>query len=180
MKRLKQIGFCLALAAPAFAALPPISAVVISEGTGVCEEYPLTAELPVYRDPELFLSTMKEDYGDREANWKKRLKESPILTTVRGRVSFQRIGPDQPYKEFSYVSKLYGLHDPRPKGPVLGPPLMFPVLFCGASDAYADTPGFILVDDLKRATRPSREAKGGLPPSTYPNPIPEWKKQPGG
>jgi len=167
------------------------AAVVVSEELGRCEESSLNSDLPVYKDPTLFLSTLKVDLGRREANLNSMLSESPLLTTVRGRVSFMRLGPDQPFKNFSSIAKLYELTDPhlklrteqaqgtKGKDGQKNSPLIMPILFCNPHDAYADTMGFILVDDLKEALRARNVKKGSLPPSGYPNPVPEWKKPAG-
>ncbi len=169
----------------AMSASPAFATNVVSEETGTCDEIPLSSDLPVYKDPTLFLSSLKRDHGPRESKLDAMLSESPLLTTVRGRVSFMRLGPDQPFKNFSSIAKLYELTDPHlkvrteeAKGKANkkdNSPLIMPIMFCNPSDAYADTMGFVLVDDLKEAMRARNVKQGGLPPSTYPNPIPNWK-----
>ncbi len=176
-------------------ATPTRAVEVVTEGGGTCEEYRLNRELPVYKDPTIFLSRLKEEYGDK-LGWSGIFSESPLLTTVKGRVNLMRLGPDQPYKSFGFLSKLYGLSDPRlkvspeavknRKGKQLSligetAPLIVPVMFCGPSEAYTDTLGFVLKKDLEDAQKARAEAKGSsLPPSTYPNPIPHWKSTKGG
>lgn len=166
---------------------------VVTERGATCEEYRLNRDLPVYKDPTLFLSALKEAGGDREAAWNTLMSESPLITTVKGKVSFMRLGPDQSFKNFGVISRLYELYDPRLKVKVQTEksatgakaqtkettPLIVPVMFCGSGDAYSDTLGFVLLKDLQEAQKARAEAKAGLPPSTFPNPIPEWKNKGG-
>jgi hypothetical protein len=177
----------------AFLTAPAFALEVINEGNGNCEEFLLHQGLPVYKDPTLFLSTLKDEYGDR-LNKTAISSESPLLTTVKGRVQLMRLGPAQPFKNFGFITRLYELADPRlkvrrdqasepvlAKGKKVAPkandrsPLIVPVLFCGSGDPYSDTLGFVLLSDLQEAQKTRTEAKGTLPPSSFPNPIPEWK-----
>jgi hypothetical protein len=162
------------------AALSAQAIEVVNEGNGKCEEFSLNYDLPVYKDPTIFLSALKDRARERDMGLDSMATESPLLTTVTGKVSFMRLGPEQPFKNFGDIARLYELSDPRIRlrtkpGSTERAPLIVPVMFCGATaGAYSDTLGFILLNDLREAQK-LRSAKGSLPPSGYPNPIPEYK-----
>lgn len=160
----KWVGILLALAPFVASAVD-----VVTEGSVACEEYRLNRDLRVYKDPTLFLEALR----DRPIGADPFLSESPLLTTVKGKVRFMKLGPEQPFRGFGNLARLYGLSEHRLKKQHA---LVVPVMFCGGGDAYTDTLGFVLVEDLKDALKARAEAKASLPPSTYPNPIPEWKK----
>ncbi len=169
-----------------FYSLESSGAQVVSELEHVaCEEFRLSRELIIYKDPSLFIGNLGQMYNNPSQGWASLMNESPILTTVQGTIHLMKLGLPIEFKSFGVISKLYELVDPRFKLKIISPqnkiakpleslrPLVVPVKVCGQS--YADSLGFIIVSDLDWAQEEDLQP-GTLPPSIYPNPIPNLKK----
>ncbi len=140
-------------------------------------------ELSIYKDPSLFLGRFSELYLHERPSWDLLMEESPLLTSVTGKVCLMQLGPATEFKNFGKVSLLYEMAEPRlrrvrrdeqqkerPKNP-----LIIPVKLCGDT-AYNDTLGFVLESDLKQAQK-GRFGLGTMPPSTLANEIPPLVSQ---
>lgn len=150
---------------------------VVSEEHSSCETLDLKQELKVYKDPTLFLHRIRQAATTVDG-WNALVDESPLLTSVKGRVSMMRLGPPRTFKSFTQIARFYDSLDHqidiRPDGNDLRSDLsaeVIPVRFCGEHEPYESTLGFVVASDLKRSQQ-SPEKQPGLPPSTYPNPIP--------
>lgn len=160
---------------------------VISEQSHVsCEEFSLKRELKVYKDPSLFLPNLSQLYTNPKLGWEELLKESPLLTTVKGSFHMMRLGPVREFSNFGGIERLYELSDPsfRPRLKEgknhewkVKKPLMIPIKVCGMNDAYSDSLGFVLQSDLAQAQIAEDSENAAMPPSTVGNPIPKLKKQ---
>lgn len=174
------------LIALVFGALSARAVEIITENPNVtCEEYHLSRELKIYKDPTLFRSDLSPRDADDPS-----LADSLVLTTVSGTIQLMRLGPPREFAGFGPIVKLHELaklklHGGRKKSeprltksspvPDEISPLIIPIKVCGApNDPYLDTLGFVLVSDLRDAQLEEYEP-GTLPPSTYPNPIPSLK-----
>lgn len=154
------------------------AATIVSENPHVsCQEMKFYKELKVYKDPSLFLGNLSEIYSDPSVGWERLMKENPLLTSIKGTVQVMKLGPEREFKNFGAIARIYELADPkfRTDHKTLNPKIV-PVKFCGG-DAYSDTMGFVLVNDLKNAQIEEVEP-GVLPPSTVGNPIPKLRKAP--
>jgi len=180
-----KLGF-LAYLVCIFYSLESSGAQVVSELEHVaCEEFRLSRELIIYKDPSLFIGNLGQMYNNPSQGWASLMNESPILTTVQGTIHLMKLGLPTEFKNFGVISKLYELVDPRFKLKIISPqnkiakplerfrPLVVPVKVCGQS--YADSLGFIIVSALDWAQEEDLQP-GTLPPSIYPNPIPNLKK----
>lgn len=157
------------------------SAEIVTENQKlVCQEFRLNQEVRVYKDPSLFLPQLSQIYADPATGWDELMKESPIVTTVKGAVQLMKLGPAREFKNFGEIAKLYELVDPRfrevKKSPSDKSPMILPVKIC-SSDAYNDTMGFVLSADLEKSQSYAGE-HAGLPPSAHPNPVPKLRKAP--
>lgn len=151
-----------------------------------CEELQLAKELRIYKDPTIFLANLGLIYSNPSQGWAALMEESPLLTTVKGRVQLMRLGPPREFRSFGGISRLYETVDRRLRAvdsPARskkgrepdGPTMIIPVKVCGgAYDAYKDSLGFVLVADLKQAQQDDSE-DGQMPPSTLGNPIPKLR-----
>ncbi len=163
-----------------------------------CEEFRISRELRIYKDPSLFMGSLSLIYQDPVVGWEKLMGENPLLTTLRGTAQLLRLGPPTEFKNFGFIAKLYESVEPKlrlqeiiPRAIEMkhGPSVkikperakkysaaqIVPVMLCGDSDAYRNTMGFVLQSDL---TASQLDANGGniLPPSVHS--IPEWKSRP--
>jgi hypothetical protein len=150
-----------------------------------CEEFQLARELIIYKDPSLFIGSLGQMYNDPHQGWSELMSETPVLTSLQGTVYLMKLGEPTEFKNFGVISKLYELVEPRLKSHSEDKkskasqalkserPWVIPVKVCGAS--YGDSLGFVLVSDLKWAQHEERES-GALPPSIYPNPVPNLKR----
>lgn len=154
------------------------SAQIVSEIPHVaCEEVKLYKELKVYKDPSLFLPELSHIYADPEHGWEDLLRENPLLTAVKGTIRIMRLGPEREFKNFGAIAKLYELSEPKLRKKLRGKnksQLIIPVKICGG-DAYVDSMGFVLAEELKSAQVEVYEP-GVLPPSTLGNPIPNLRR----
>jgi hypothetical protein len=145
-----------------------------------CEEFKLFRDLNVYKDPSLFIGNLGEMYNDPRQGWDGLMKETPILTTLQGTVYLMKLGGASEFRNFGMISKLYELADSRfvakksiQKSGIPVRPLVIPVKLCGFG--YGDSLGYVLFTDFEKALIPDRE-EGSLPPSVYPNPVPNLRK----
>jgi len=162
---------------PAHPALPG----EVSEGD--CEEIPLAGELPIYKDPFLFLPNLSLAMKDPDWQWENLSEEPPLLTTLTGRVRLIRLASPTPFKNFGVISRLYEIAEPRLKPKNIRrnweekgqknkvAPLIVPIQICGEG-AYGGTFGFVLLADLE--AKPRKRSGFGLPPSTLKNPVPDY------
>jgi len=159
---------------------------VISEFShSSCEEFRLVRELTIYKDPSLFIGNLGQMYNDPHQGWTELMNETPVLTTLQGTVHLMKLGEPVEFKNFGIISKLYELVEPRLKpnkeskksksAHAFGKEItwIIPIKICGS--AYGDSLGFVLISDLKWAQHEEREP-GTLPPSIYPNPVPDLNK----
>lgn len=149
-----------------------------------CEEFQLTKQLTVYKDPSLFVGSLGEILNDPHQGWKRLMAESPILTNLEGTVHLMKLGNASEFKNFGVISKLYELADSRfvahkqyfqfngKRASQRKRPLVIPIKICDS--AYSDSLGFVLLSDFQEAQR-VEIVPGTMPPSTYPNPIPQYK-----
>ena len=150
--------------------------VVTDSPNVVCRELKLHREVRVYKDPTLFLSNLNLIYTDPAAGWDALMEESPVLTTLKGEVQLMQLGPPRDFRGFDAIAKLYELAEPRLEvRDAKGPSRIIPVKICGHNQPYTDALGFVLEADVKLAQKEELEGRG-LPPSTYPNPIPKLQK----
>lgn len=159
---------------------------IVTESPNVaCEELQLAKELRIYKDPTLFLANLGMIYADPTQGWESLMEESPLLTTVKGRVQVMRLGKAREFRNFGGISRLYESVDPRLKAPkkrmgtkgpeLLNPTMIIPIKVCGgAYDAYKDSLGFVVATDLRDAQQEEYE-DGQMPPSTVGNPIPKLR-----
>ncbi len=160
---------------------------VLTEYTHVsCEEFALKRELPIYKDPSLFLPFVDLLEKDPKAGWEALSKESPLLTTVKGSQHFMRLGPARDFSNFGDIAKIYEVNDRRfiprwvhfkNEPAKLKNSRIVPVKICGMGAAYTDTLGFILESDLETALKAEAAENAAMPPSTVGNPIPKLKRQ---
>lgn len=164
---------------------PVLGAHVLSEfENSKCEEFQLSKPVVVFKDPSLFVGSLGEIWNDPHQGWKSLMSESPIVTTLEGSVRLMRLGNASEFKNFGVISKLYELADsrfgagseyyqrPNTKLGKSKRPLIIPVKICDS--AYSDSLGFVLLSDFQKA-QSVEVAPGAMPPSVYPNPIPELK-----
>jgi hypothetical protein len=147
----------------------------------VCEEFQITKELKVYRDPALFISKMKLLAVDPSLGWREIRSEKPVLTSLKGTVHLVRLAPPQPFKNFKAYAELYEMADPgfspRPltnEGRPDRSPLIVPVKLCG-NEGYLDALGFMLKAEFDSAQLDDGEINQ-LPPSTPRNGIPKFPR----
>lgn len=150
--------------------------VVNERGAGEsCQEFTIQRELKVFKDPTLFLPNLGLIMADPKVGWYRLMQENPLLMVLTGRVKLTRLGETREFKNFGAIARLYELAEPRlrlvdpeaPKQPLVK---IVPVQVCGEGVL-----GFVLESDLQKATQGLATTKG-LPPSIYPNPIPDWRK----
>ena len=146
---------------------------------GVCQLLDLAGELPLYKDPTMFLSYMAQLQEDPEEGWFLLEKESPLLSPLTGKVGLRRLGDPVEFSDFGLVGRFYELAEPRLQartGSVKGKQgkraKVVPVAVCGKGQPYAGTMGFVLLVDLEDALHVERDEDAGMPPSTLKNPIP--------
>lgn len=164
---------------------PVLGAHVLSEfENSKCEEFQLSKPVIVFKDPSLFVGSLGEIWNDPHQGWKSLMSESPIVTTLEGNVRLMRLGSPSEFKSFGVISKLYELADSRfgagseyyqRPHTTLGKhkrPLIVPIKICDS--AYSDSLGFVVLSDFQKA-QSVEVAPGAMPPSVYPNPIPELK-----
>lgn len=166
---------------------PPIQ--VVSEGGSTeCREKNLLRELRVYKDPNIFLANLGMIYVDPAQGFEALMEESPLLTTIKGKVALWQ-GTQSEFRNFGGISRLYATVDPRLRVPakqlkrdprdkrvVNQPTMIIPIRICGGPhDAYRDTLGFVLAQDLAEAQLPHDSDDGTMPPSTRSNPIPKLR-----
>lgn len=182
----KSGGIALTFLILSLGAISARAVEVVTENSNVtCEEYHLSRELKIYKDPTLFHS----DLSPRDAD-DPLVSDSLVLTTVTGTIQMMRLGPPREFAGFGPIVKLHELAKLRlrarrkkaePRLTKTSPvpddisPLTIPVKICGGpNDPYLDTLGFVLVSDLRDAQAEEFEP-GTLPPSAYPNPVPTLK-----
>ncbi len=149
----------------------PLRAVDIVSEDGsqpACQEMEFRSKVNLFADP---------------AMWNTGSKGSPLVGSLQGKVSLMKFAA-RDFHNFWMIVRSYAPSDSAiaalksPTERASTPVRVVPVKVCGP-----DTIGFVLESELERApTAPDEELKGaGLPPSTYPNPIPRLKKfqQPG-
>lgn len=164
-----------------------LAANVLSEfENSKCEEFRLSKEVVVYKDPSLFVGNLGEMFNDPHQGWKNLMAETPVLTTLQGTTYLMKLGNASEFKNFGVISKLYELADSRfivrknppknNKGQSFASkrPFVIPVKLCGST--YADSLGFVLLADFELAQLNPETERGVMPPSIYPNPIPSYKK----
>ena len=153
---------------------------VIADQSASCRVFNFPQELKIYKDPSLFMSLLDE-VGTSRSSWEILMHESVLLTSVSGRVALELLGPPRDFNSFPLIAKLYEVVDPRLavrprylKQHESRQVKIIPIKFCGDQEAYENTLGFVVAEDLLEAQRVSSNSvkKRGLPPSTYPNPIP--------
>lgn len=145
----------------------------------VCEEFVAHKELRVFKDPTLFLPNLALIQADPKVGWYRLLQETPLLTSfLKGRVRLKRLGEPREFKNFGVIARFYELAEPRLRmrevgeGSLTRAARIVPVQLCGQ-----DNLGFVLESDLRRASVDDETAGGGMPPSIYPNPVPELRDQ---
>lgn len=185
MERFRSL---IVLVVAAFGVTSPVVAVqIVTESPNVvCEELQLAKELRVYKDPTLFLANLGMIYADPAHGWQTLMEESPLLTTVKGKVQIMRLGKPREFRNFGGISRLYQTMDPRLKAPqrpaagqkgpqLIDPTMIIAVKICGgAYEAYKDSLGFVVASDLREAQQEDYE-DGQMPPSTVGNPIPKLR-----
>ncbi len=145
---------------------------------GQCETFQALRELRVFKDPTLFLPNVQEIQQDPKLGWEKLLKESPLHNSFKGPVRLARVGPVTEFKNFGAIARLYELVEPRLRlvdldtGARLKVTRIIPVQVCDQG-----TLGFVLEEDLLRATLKEEFEGEGMPPSVYPNPIPDYQQR---
>src|SRR4051812_16967215 len=92
------------LGTPAFSAIEVITE---RESSPSCEEFRITSDIRIYKDPSLFLDSLSLILRDPIVGWEKMMRENPLLTTLRGSAHFMRLGPARDFKNFGLVAKLY-------------------------------------------------------------------------
>lgn len=160
--------------------------VITEQNTVSCEELFLKRELKIYKDPSLFLPNLAMLYTNPKKGWDELLKESPLLTSVKGSFRLMRLGPSREFNHFGGIERLYELtdsnfrprlHEMKNKEWKVKNPMIIPIKVCGLNDSYTDTLGFILESDLALAQTAEENENAAMPPSTVGNPIPKLKKQ---
>lgn len=177
-----QVRFLLVLLATTGVKNSILGVQVVTDGAKpIRKEVQLRQDLPVYRDPSLFLPNLDLIDSDPLQGWDTLLDEPPLLTTLTGAVCLELLAKPAPFKNFHHLVKLYGIESTSkasvetesPLEPEKRSPLMIPVKLC--DDTYSDTLGFVFESDLVRAETQSSD--GSLPPSTLANPIPILSKR---
>jgi hypothetical protein len=151
--------------------------VVTENGAADCEVFVAHRELRIFKDPTLFLPNISQIMADPKEGWKRLMAERPLLNSFKGSVSLARLGKAREFRNFGVIARLYELVEPRLRlvdevtGRRLPSVKIVPVQICGQG-----TLGFVLEEDLRRAQIDEDVELGNvLPPSVYPNPIPDWK-----
>jgi hypothetical protein len=137
---------------------------------GVCRDFPLYRELVVYKEPTIFLTNLNRILIDPEQGMQELMQESPVFTTLKGSVKL-KLGRPETFKNFSAISKLYELAEPRLEVDVEsadGAATIHMVQNCKTGEL-----GFVLQQDLLDAQQPKQGGHSRLPPSTRANPIPQ-------
>lgn len=173
---LLMIGLFLSLSARA---LEVVSELKTEKPTyGNCVTWPpLFEEVPVYRDPSFFLPNLILLKSDPAYGWKALMRENPQMTSLSGKVQVTVLAEEREFKNFGDIAALYESVEPRLRmRPQKSdrPTMILPIRICGPNNPYSESIGFVLVEDLERAKRPSGKGGGGLPPSVAPNPVPTW------
>jgi len=123
---------------------------IVTEKSKVeCRRYFFLHELPIYKDPSLFVEKLNLIYLDPASGWDELMKENPLLTKLHGEVNLMIVGTPRKFENFGAISRLYELADPqfsRSKKRNSSPEIVS-VKACGGE--YNDTIGFVLLDDLK-------------------------------
>ncbi len=169
----KTIGILLVLLAPFAYGVD----VVTENGAADCETFVAHRELRVYKDPTLFLPNISQIMADPKVGWQRLMSERPLLNSFRGSVSLARLGKAREFKNFGMIARLYELAEPRLRmmgedGKIRPSVKIVPVQICGQG-----TLGFVLEEDLRRAAIDEDVELGNvMPPSVYPNPVPDWKE----
>jgi len=144
----------------------------------VCEDVQLYKPLTLYKDPQLFLSNLSVMlHVDPSVTVEELYDEGAVITQFEGRVKLMRLGHPRGFNQF-----IHRIVKPRRKSLKVtaqkesAVTMIIPVKICGERmDAYSDTVGFVVEEELK-AARVDDIDLGNLPPSGYPNPIPKIKK----
>src|SRR5947209_4428480 len=72
---------------------------LVTEGeVSSCEDFNFTQSLTIYRDPAILLSELS--VISAEGGWEAIAEESPVLTTLKGKVSFIRFLPVREFRNF--------------------------------------------------------------------------------
>ncbi len=141
-----------------------------------CRQFHLHQELPIYKDPSLFVGKLSQIYQDPQTGWEELMNENPLLTKMHGDVMLMIIGEPRKFENFGPIAKLYEVADPqfrhRKTGQSKSPEIVSVKACGGSSDAYNDTIGFVSFEDLKQAQK-KENVSNQLPPSVYPNPVPK-------
>ena len=106
MLRLFLLCFCLA-------ASSVLAIEIVNENPhAACEEYVISRELPIYKDPNIFLSNLGLIYSDPKTGWATLMDETPLLTSLRGIVHLMRLAPAREFKNFGAIARIDELADP--------------------------------------------------------------------
>lgn len=143
-----------------------LTAVLRPGGEGVCKPFALQQELRVYKDASLFEESIQEVLEDMESP---RRHDNTLLTTLRGQVSLQILG--KPHPIASGLAGMYGLKPEFDEKGEIQLPKIVPVQVC-STGAF----GFVVEKELQKALQEDTSKRVGLPPSTYPNPVPDFKR----
>lgn len=146
-----------------------------------CQDYHFSKKVIAYKDPSLFIGSLGLVLDDPQRGWENLMSENPVLTVLEGTVSLIKLGSPFEFKDFGLISRFYELVEPRLKLKVTPKkylkdkmneserPLVVAVRVCNSSPI--DALGFVLLSDFNMALR-QEPGLGGLPPSIYPNPVP--------
>lgn len=129
-------------------ATPKPSLEVVSPHPGECVFYKFKEETSIYKDPSLFFKRLSP--SGEGSDWNRLAEESPLLTTVKGKVALQVLDKPRRFRNFGSITQLYRLADPRLRfgsRTRASHPMVVPVQFCGDS-AYRESLGFLLEEDL--------------------------------
>jgi hypothetical protein len=152
--------------------------VVTENGAADCETFVAHRELRVFKDPTLFLPNISQIMADPKEGWKRLMAERPLLNSFKGPVNLARLGKAREFKNFGMIARLYELVEPRLRmmgedGKARPTVKIVPVQICGQG-----TLGFVLEEDLRLAALDEDVEQGSvMPPSVYPNPVPDWKQR---
>ncbi|MBY0372190.1 hypothetical protein K2X33_16025 [bacterium] len=143
-----------------------LQTVPLPGGREYCETFQIHQPLKVFRDRSFLEDEVRKMVQEDEDTGP---KNRAVLTTLRGEATLQILGYPKPFRGFDAIAGMFGL-GPDYVGSVGRAPKVIPIREC-RTGAY----GFVVEKDLIQSRQERRLAGQGMPPSTYPNPIPEWK-----
>jgi len=138
-----------------------------------CREYPIYEEVLFFKDPSVWLETVKEVFHDPSKLSEVINRENPVRETLKGMVRLKAINETQIFKNFHWIAGVY-----QGRYPSLAEfakrentAFIIQVKKCDAADSDGAM-GFILEKQWMKGLENKKVV--GLPPSTLANPVPKW------